>query len=206
MAVDETESVVVTDGQSDQEITMGVGRIRGSPQQWEESRFRTRLRSGARLLALAVALIAGVGAVGQAIGWVLLTTTIGPTAYLLLVHPQSESARLRCCLLGHACATASGLVCLAAFGLWHHPSAIELHRDNWRQIAAQTLAVGMTILLLVLLNANHPPAASTALLIASGLARPGPPLYGMLTGLVLLFVGVAVVSRFSAPPASVGDG
>ncbi|TFV34494.1 HPP family protein [Streptomyces sp. T1317-0309] len=158
------------------------------------------MRSGARLLVLAVALIAGVGAVGQAVGWALLTTTIGPTAYLLLAHPQAESARLRCCLLGHACATASGLACLAAFGLWHHPSAIEQHHESWRQIAAQTLAVGLTILLLVLLNANHPPAASTALLIASGLARPGPPLYRHVAGLALLFVGVAVVSRFSAPP------
>ncbi|WP_306192745.1 HPP family protein [Streptomyces sp. MK5] len=161
----------------------------------QENRFRARLRSGGKLFVLAAALLAGVGAVGQPVGWILLTTTLGPTAYLLLAHPQTEAARLRCCLLGHACATASGLGCLAAFGLWHYPSVIEGQHGTWRQIIAQALAVGLTLLLLVLLDAHHPPAASTALLIASGLARPGPPLYGMLTGLALLFAGVALLSR-----------
>ncbi|MET8965869.1 HPP family protein [Streptomyces sp. NPDC004074] len=172
-----------------------MGGVWPFPGRGKERWFLARLRSGSRLFVLAGALLAGVGVVGQSVGWVLLTTTLGPTAYLLLAHPQTESAQLRCCLLGHACATVSGLACLAAFGLWHNPPTIEQPHGTWRQIAAQALAVALTLLLLVLLDAHHPPAASTALLIASGLARPGPPLYGMLTGLVLLFVGVALLSR-----------
>jgi hypothetical protein len=161
-----------------------------------------RLRRGTRLLVLSVLLLAGVGAVGQAVGWVLLTTTLGPTAYLLIAHPQTEAARVRSSVLGHACATACGLTCLAAFGLWRHSSVVEQRHGTWRQTGAQALAVGMTLLLLVLVNAHHPPAASTALLIASGVARPGPPLYGMLTGIALLIAAASLLSHTAVMAAS----
>jgi hypothetical protein len=46
--------------------------------------------------------------------------------------------------------------------------------------------VGLTLFLLHVLDGHHAPAAATALLIASGIARPGPPLYGLLTGLALV--------------------
>lgn len=139
-------------------------------------------------------LLAVVGAIGQGAGWVMLTTTLGPTAYVLLAHPESEAARLRNSSLGHATATACGLACLALFGLWQHPSVVEEKHDTWPQIGAQALAVGLTLLLLELIEAQHPPAAATALLITSGIARPGPSLYGMLTGLALLIAGAALLA------------
>ncbi|MER6138827.1 hypothetical protein ABT174_02040 [Streptomyces sparsogenes] len=33
--------------------------------------------------------LAAVGAIGQGAGRVILTTTLGPTAYVLLAHPRS---------------------------------------------------------------------------------------------------------------------
>jgi len=156
---------------------------------------RARFLVGLRLFALSAVLLAGVGAVGRLIGWVALTTTLGPTAYLLLAHPSEVGARLRSALLGHLSATACGLACLAAFGLWRHPSVAQQQHDTARQIGAQALAVALTLLLLHVLDAHHPPAAATALLIASGIARPGPPLYGMLTGLALV---LALAPLFSA--------
>ncbi|MFE0387613.1 HPP family protein [Streptomyces bungoensis] len=150
---------------------------------------------GARLLVLAAVTLTVVGLVGHAVGGVWLTTTVGPTAYLLLAHPEDEASRLRSSLLGHASATGCGLAALAVFGLWDHPSVAEVHRDSLPQIAAQALAVGLTLLLLTVLHAHHPPAAATALLISSGIARPGPPLYGMLAGLALLIALAAVLAR-----------
>ncbi|MFD8965595.1 HPP family protein [Streptomyces sp. NPDC059568] len=154
-----------------------------------------RLRTGARLFLLSATALVIVGAIGQAVGWVLLTTTLGPTAYILLAHPHTEAAQVRSSVLGHTCATASGLLCLAAFGLWPYPSTVGQRTDSWHQIGAEALAVGLTLFLLVLLNAHHPPAAATALLITSGIARPGPPLYGMLTGLALLIAAAALLSH-----------
>ncbi|WP_051707525.1 MULTISPECIES: HPP family protein [unclassified Streptomyces] len=148
--------------------------------------WRGRLVAGVRLFLLSAVLLAGVGAIGQSIGWVALTTTLGPTAYLLLAHPDSVGARLRSAVVGHACAIACGLACLAVFGLWSHPSIAAQHSDTARQIGAEALAVGLTLFFLHLFDSHHPPAAATALLIASGISRPGPPLYGMLVGLALV--------------------
>ncbi|MFF7651581.1 HPP family protein [Streptomyces sp. NPDC007983] len=158
------------------------------------ARIETRWAAGRRLFLTSAALLAVVGAIGRGAGWVTLTATLGPTAYVLLVHPESEAARLRNSSLGHLMAIACGLACLAVFGLWQHPSVVEQKYDTWAQIGAQALAVGLTLLLLELIEAQHPPAAATALLISSGIARPGPPLYGMLTGLVLLIAGAALLA------------
>ena len=54
--------------------------------------------------------------------------------------------------------------------------------------------MGLTLLVLELIEAPHPPAAATALLITAGIARPGPPLYGMLVGLLLLIAGAALIA------------
>ncbi|TQJ91246.1 HPP family protein [Streptomyces sp. SLBN-31] len=163
---------------------------------------KERLAGGFRLLFLSALLLAGVGAVGRLIGWVALTTTLGPTAYLLLAHPESVGARWRNAVTGHTLAVGVGLGCLAAFGLWSHPSVAVLHHDTARQISAQAVAVGLTLFLLHVLDAHHPPAAATTLLIASGISRPGPPLYGMLVGLALVLaiapLLTAATSRASA--------
>ena len=161
---------------------------------------RIRLAGAVRLLLLGGALLAAVGALGHAVGLLLLTTTLGPTAYVLLTQPHAESARLRNTLAGHATATVFGLACLAAFGLWSHPSVVVLRRDTWPQIGAQALAVGLTLFLLALLDVHHPPAAATALLITSGIARPGPPLYGMLAGLAVLIAAAALLSVATRRP------
>lgn len=154
-----------------------------------------RLRAGARLLVLGGSVLACVGFIGHGLHQVLLTTTLGPTAYLLLAHPDSEQAHLRSALLGHGAAMACGLSALAAFGLWSHPSIAQTHHDTTPQIWAQAAAVGLTLFFLAVLRAHHPPAAATALLITSGIARPGSGLSGMLLGLGLLIALAAVLSR-----------
>ncbi|WP_069812598.1 HPP family protein [Streptomyces sp. TP-A0874] len=169
-------------------------------------RTRPAWVAGIRLLVLAAVTLTAVGLVGHAAGGVWLTTTLGPTAYLLLVHPGQEASRLRSSLLGHAAATGSGLACLAIFGLWDNPSIAETHHDTLPQIGAQALSVGVTLLLLTLLKAHHPPAAATTLLITSGIARPGAPLYGMLAGLALLIALAAVMAHVPGAQEKPGEG
>ncbi|MEU1785279.1 hypothetical protein ABZ553_05210 [Streptomyces sparsogenes] len=70
--------------------------------------------AGIRLFLSSAVLLAVVGAIGQGAGWVMPTTTLGPTAYVLPAHPESEAARLRNSSLGHATAAAGGLACLAS--------------------------------------------------------------------------------------------
>lgn len=155
----------------------------------------SRIVAAARLLVLSSALLAAVGAVGHGSGWVMLTATLGPTAYIILAHPDSVQSRLKNGAAGHLIAVATGLAFLAAFGLWNHPSVIEQKRDTAAQIGAQALAVGVTLFLLTVLDRSHPPAAATALLITSGIARPGPPLYGMLIGLAAVLLVAPLLAR-----------
>jgi hypothetical protein len=82
-------------------------------------------------------LLAGVGAIGRPFGWVMLTTMLGPTAHLLLAHPDSVGARLRSAVLDHAAAIVAGPGRLAALGLWGHASAAAQEHDSARSRAGR---------------------------------------------------------------------
>lgn len=169
-------------------------------------RVRGRLKAGVRLFVLSGLVLAALGIVGHYAGWVLVTTTVGPTLYILLAHPNSRASSFRSGVVGHCCAVVVGLAALAAFGLWHHPSVPQAGHDTPTQIGAEALSVAATLFLLTVLDAHHPPAAATALLITSGIARPGPPLYGMLVGLcAVLLIGPLLAAvpgpgRKGSPP------
>lgn len=136
-----------------------------------------------RLALIAGGAIVSVGLVDHFSGWPLLTAALAPTAYLLIAHPRSTSARLRNAVLGHSVAVAAGLAALALFGLWSATSIAKLGHAGLRQAGAAGLAVGVTLFFLHTLRAHHAPAAATTLLIATDQARVGPPLYGLLAGL-----------------------
>jgi hypothetical protein len=107
--------------------------------------------------------------------------------------------------LGHGAAIVCGLSALAVFGLWHHPSVAAAGRDSTAQILAQALAVGITLLLLSMLKAHHPPAAASTLLIASGIAAPGRALLGMIVGLVAVIgsaAALSVIASFRGGPTA----
>jgi hypothetical protein len=84
---------------------------------------------------------------------------------------------------------------LAVFGLWHEPSVIQLGHTTSAQVAAAALAVALTVASLEIIGTHHAPAAATSLLIATGLARPGRPLYGLLLGLVIVLVLAPALAR-----------
>ena len=155
---------------------------------------------GLRFALLAGALLAAIGAAGhlvgtQAIGATWLTTSLGPTAYVLLAHPRSVTSRLRNGLLGHATGVLAGLGALAVFGLWSAPSVAETHQESVAQIGAQAVAIAMTLLVLTTADAHHAPAGATALLVASGIARPGPALLSLIIGLAIVLAVAPLLAR-----------
>lgn len=127
-----------------------------------------------RLLIQSALLVGVIGVVGHFIGLVLVTSTVGPTAYLMLAHPDDVTARVRNAVIGHGIAIGCGLACAAAFGLWHHPPVTRLGHATLEQAAASAVATALTVAALTLLGNHHTLAAATAVLISSGIARPGP--------------------------------
>lgn len=154
-----------------------------------------RLVSGARYVLITAVLVVAVGIAGHYLAWPLLTSTVGPTAYVFAAHPRSESARFQNALVGHAVALACGLGALTVFGLARHPSLIETGSPSLSQVAAAVTAVGLSVFLLELLGSHHAPSAATALLVTTGLAKPGSPLIGLVLGLAIVIALGPLIGR-----------
>jgi hypothetical protein len=163
----------------------------GSGAPWQE-----RTAAGLRYLVVTAVLVAAVGAGGWWLSWPLLTSTVGPTAYVFVAHHTSATGRVRNAMTGHGIGVVAGLGALSAFGLLHAPSESALGAPTLRQIAAAALAVGVTVFLLELLDSHHAPAAASALLVSSGLARPGRPLIGLVVGLAVVIALGPLLGRW----------
>jgi len=154
-----------------------------------------RLALGVRYLLIAGVLVGAVGVAGLFLAWPLLTSTIGPTAYIFAAHPDTEAARFRNALVGHGVAIGGGLGALAVFGLTKYPSITAVGAPSLRQVAAAVVGVGFTLLVLELAGSHHAPAAATTLLVTTGLAKPGAPLVGLVVGLAIVIALGPVVGR-----------
>jgi len=158
-----------------------------------------RLALGVRYLLFTGVSVGAVGIAGRYLAWPLLTSTIGPTAYVFAAHPRSEAARFQNALFGHAVAIACGLGALIVFGLVRHPSVGETGSPSLSQAAAAAAAVGMTVFLLETVGSHHAPSAATALLITTGLAKPGAPLIGLVLGLAIVIAIGPLIGRIPFP-------
>lgn len=163
--------------------------------------WSARMRTGIRYLLVTGVLLGAVGAAGYFANWPLLTATLGPTAYVFAAHPHTEVAHLRNAILGHAVAIMVGLATVAAFGLWHHGPISGTAGPAPVQVGATVVAAGITLLVLELAKSHHSPAAATALLIATGMARPGKPLLGLVVGLAIVLIFGPLTGRLARPQA-----
>lgn len=148
-----------------------------------------------RYLLLTGVVVGVVGVVGHWLAWPLITSTVGPTAYVFVAHPGSEASRFRNALIGHAVAVGAGLGALVVFGLVHDPSVSSTRPPTIGQAAAAAAAAGVTVAVLEMAGCHHAPAAATALLLATGLAKPGAPLIGLVLGLAIVVVLGPLVGR-----------
>ena len=149
---------------------------------------RRRVPVAVRYLTITIVLIFAVGVAGHLIAWPVLTSTLGPTVYVFAANPGTESARFRNATVGHAVAIVVGLGAVAAFGLWSHGPISPFRGPTLAQAGAAAIAAGVTLLILELVGSHHAPSAASALLVATGLARPGKPLLGLVVGLALVLV------------------
>lgn len=156
---------------------------------------RDHAEVGLRFALITAVLVAAIGSADDLLEWPLLTSTIGPTIYVFAAHPDSAAARTRNAVVGHATAVAAGVASLAVFGLWHAAPATRTGHVDGPQVGATVTALALTLFVLELLHSHHAPAAATAMLISTGLARPGMPLLGLATGLAVALTLSPLVTR-----------
>lgn len=82
----------------------------------------------------------------------VIIASIGATAFIVFAMPKMITAQTRNVIGGHTIGLISGSLC-----------ALIPHSTIFLTALAYSFAVGISILLMVILDAEHPPAAGTAL-------------------------------------------
>jgi len=162
-------------------------------------RWPPRLTFALRLGALGGLVALVLGLADHVFSWPFLTSAIGPTAYVLIADPGSNTSRVRNASIGHAAGIAAGLTGLAVFGLWHAPSVATTGRASLDQAGAAAVALAATLLVLQLVKAHHAPAAASSILVATGLARPVLPLAGLVVGLAAVILAAPLLGAAASP-------
>ena len=85
----------------------------------------------------------------------VIVASMGATAFIVFTMPKSVTARPRNVIGGHLV----GLLCGSACAFFPHPSPMH-------SVAAYSLAVGLSVFLMVATDTEHPPASGTALGVA----------------------------------------
>ncbi|HKD04517.1 MAG TPA: HPP family protein [Bryobacteraceae bacterium] len=94
--------------------------------------------------------------------------SLGPTAYQLFFLPRAASSTPRNTLIGHFI----GLVCgYAAFRMAGVPfsAVLSAHTFDLRPVFAAALSLSATAAVMILLDASHPPAGATTLIVSLGI-------------------------------------
>lgn len=140
---------------------------------WKAALVQSSLASGAIFLTFLVLRLEHAAAVAS----------MGATAFIVFIMPESLTARPKNVVGGHLIGLAAGSLC----SLLPVPSALHV-------MLACSLAVGLSLLLMVVTGTQHPPAAGTALAVALAGASTGI-LVGVLVSAIVLASFHAVLKK-----------
>ncbi|MGI8650300.1 MAG: HPP family protein [Rubrobacter sp.] len=132
----------------------------------------------------------------------LIFPSLGPTAYLFFERPMSTGASPRNTLIGHGVAIVAGGCSLTLFGLFEDPSILA-EGVSLARIGAGAFSVAVTVAILTILDASHPPAGATVLIISLGLFSDLSSLANIAVGVIVLVVVGWVVNRSLGVPVPV---
>lgn len=122
--------------------------------------------------------------------------SLGPTVFLFFYKPTDPSSSPRNILIGHAIATIAGYLSLVATGLTATGPAFVVGVTLPRIIAIG-LSLGLTVGLMVLFRAPHPPATATTLIISLGTLTKPWQLLVLMLAVVLLTMQALIINRLA---------
>jgi CBS-domain-containing membrane protein len=137
-----------------------------------------------------------IAAIAVVTGTALLFPSLGSTAFLMFSSPRTPAASPRNTLVGQALAVSMGYLSLR---VTHVPAmwAGGIIEVDWPHVLAATLALGLTVGLMVLLTVELPPAAATALLIGLGALYDPAHLVLLLVAVLLIAMQAVAINRFA---------
>lgn len=125
---------------------------------------------------------------------VFIFPSLGATAFLFFYRPMDAVASPRNAVMAHSIAIVCGYLALLLFGLNTHP-AISIEGIQFARIFCAGMALATTCALMILLNAPHAPAASTALLVALGVVSNPLDLIVIELAVVFLAIQGNIINR-----------
>jgi HPP family len=132
-------------------------------------------------------LILVVGVTGLLFGRPWLLPSLGPTAVLVGEMPAHPASRPWNTIVGHFGGLVAGFVAVFITGAASQPAVLTAHVLTPQRVVAAVIAIGLTVLVGTVLDASHPPAAATTLLVALGSIST-------LADALNLMLGVAVIT------------
>lgn len=174
--------------------------IRGIAQrlrmQWLLRRFDERKVWAAFMFVNGFITIELLAVVALATGTPFVFPSLGPTAFLFFFDPQAPSASPHHAVVGHAIGIACGYGSLLLLNLEHSGSALALGM-TWPRVLAASLSLASTGALMILLNAAHPPAGATTLIISLGAIVRPLHLLIIEVALILLVLQAIAINRLA---------
>lgn len=145
---------------------------------------------------LSIALLALL-AVGT--GVPLVFPSLGPTAYQLFFLPRAAASTPRNTLVGHAI----GIICgYGGYRIAGMPALTVFAQRNfdWRLVLASGLSLGATAAIMILLDASHPPAGATTLIVSLGIITKPPYLAAIEAAVLVITVQAWCIHRLAGVP------
>lgn len=143
--------------------------------------------------------IGAIGSLAISVDEPWLFPSLGPTVFIQAVTPNASGARIWNTIVGHAIRLVAGFVALFAFAAQNTPAVMSTEILSMQRVAATALAVSVTVGLQSILNAQHPPAAATTMLVTLGGLKPNWSTVSIVTIGVLLAAAFGVIVRICHP-------
>lgn len=137
-----------------------------------------------------------VGTLAVLVRQPLVFPSLGPTAFLLFYRPMAKGSAPRNVVLGHLIGIAGGYVALLVFSRTDAKPALESGIPPGA-VAAAALSLAITAGLMIWLDAPHPPAAATTLIVSLGFMTSPLQFLVLMAAVVLLVVQDVVINRFA---------
>lgn len=118
--------------------------------------------------------------------------SLGPTAFLLFYAARNPVSSPYNTVIGHLVGVVAGYLSLLAMGLQN--ASADLTDVTWPRAGAAALSLSLTAGAMVLLNAPHPPAGATTLIISLGVLHTLPQMGIVMAGVVVLVLQAEFVN------------
>ncbi len=120
----------------------------------------------------------------------------GATAFLLFFTPTTPPTSPRNVICGHAIGIICGYIAPWLTGLQYAGPATVMALE-WSRVLATALSLGTSGALMILLNASHPPACATTLIVSLGLVTKPRLLVVLECAVILLTLQAFCINRLA---------